>query len=132
MSEPLTEADLLATEAFIKKRRPGPIGPGMIIAMMRHAGAPDPVAEYRFMADRRFRFDYAWPRYLIALEVDGAQWLRQGGRHNRDSDRMKLNYAASLGWRVFRASHDMLRDDLLAVFELIASMIKEIDALEGV
>lgn len=70
---------------------------------------PTPAREYRFHPVRRWRFDFAWPSHKLALECDGGQWTRHGGRHARDSDREKLNAAAVLGWRVLRYSGKMLQ-----------------------
>jgi very-short-patch-repair endonuclease len=65
---------------------------------------PEPVAEFRFHAARRWRFDWAWPERLVAVEIDGGVWI--GGRHNRAggylADMEKLNAAAEAGWRVLR------------------------------
>ncbi len=65
---------------------------------------PEPVEEYKFCEDRRWRFDYAWPKYHIALECEGGLW--SGGRHNRpigyQKDMEKYNNAAFNGWVVFR------------------------------
>jgi hypothetical protein len=66
------------------------------------------VAEYVFAKPRRYRFDWALPDRFIAVEVDGGQWVAGGGRHNRDSDRDKINLAVSLGWRVLRFSTQQL------------------------
>lgn len=73
--------------------------------------APRPVSEYPFSRSvgRKHRFDWAWPQYRIAVEVDGGQWLKNGGRHAGDKDREKLNLAASLRWLVFRFSPEMLK-----------------------
>ena len=64
------------------------------------------VKEYRFHPTRKWRFDYAIPSHLIALEVEGGVWT--GGRHIRASgflgDMEKYNNAALLGWRVFRTT----------------------------
>lgn len=67
--------------------------------------------EHRFHPSRRWRFDFAWPDARVAVEIDGGQWARGGGRHNRDSDREKLNEAAALGWRVLRFSGQMIDRD---------------------
>lgn len=73
---------------------------------------PDPVAEYPYnRPDSKHRFDWAFPDHKVAVEVDGGQWSAGGGRHNRDSDRHKLNIAAALGWRVYRFSPDVLQSD---------------------
>jgi uncharacterized protein YndB with AHSA1/START domain len=65
-----------------------------------------PVAEHRFDPDRRWRFDYAWPDALVALEVEGGVFT--GGRHTRGAgflkDIEKYNRAAVLGWRVLRTT----------------------------
>ena len=67
-------------------------------------GIPAPVEEYRFVKDRRWRFDFAWPKYLVACECEGGIWY--GGRHNRpvgyQKDMEKYNRAAAEGWAVFR------------------------------
>lgn len=67
---------------------------------------PDPVREHRFVPDRRWRFDFAWPDRMLAVEVEGGVW--NGGRHTRgagyERDAEKYNRAAILGWRVLRFS----------------------------
>ena len=77
-------------------------------------GTPiQPVAEYGFdhHLGRKHRFDFAFPDYKVAVEVDGGTWAPHGGRHGTDKDREKLNLAASLGWKVFRFSPQMLQKD---------------------
>lgn len=63
---------------------------------------PGVVTEHRFDAKRRFRFDYAWPSYRIAVEQQGAVWT--GGAHGRGTgitrDYTKLNLAQEQGWVV--------------------------------
>ena len=62
------------------------------------------VKEYKFHFHRRWRFDYAFPAYKVAVEVDGGIWT--GGRHINPAgyinDLEKLNTAASMGWLVLR------------------------------
>ncbi len=43
---------------------------------------PEPVEEFKFLSDRRFRFDYAWPKHMVAVEVEGGIWGKVGG-HTR-------------------------------------------------
>lgn len=68
------------------------------------------VKEYRFHPERRWRFDYAIPSHMIALEVEGGVWT--GGRHTSPKgflgDIEKYNAATLLGWRVFRTTPDAL------------------------
>ena len=79
---------------------------------MRSAGLPTPEREQRLVAGRRFRFDFSWPAQMVALEVDGGEWIQ--GRHQRPggfrSDAEKFSLAAAAGWRVMRATGSMVRD----------------------
>mgnify|MGYP003628050189 FL=1 len=83
------------------------------------AGLPEPVAEHRFAAPRRWRFDWAWPEDMLALEVDGGVWTR--GRHTRGAgflrDIEKLNAAAIAGWSVLRTTPDHVQTQGLADVE---------------
>ena len=81
------------------------------LTLWQQTGLQIPVAEYQFAPPRRWRFDYAWPDSLVAVEFDGGQWVAHGGRHNRDSDREKLNAAAAMGWRVLRYSNQQWERD---------------------
>ncbi len=68
-------------------------------------------AEYRFTETRRWRFDFASPANMLAIEIDGGQWAPRGGRHNSDVDREKSNYAtAALGWRILHFSTKQVED----------------------
>jgi very-short-patch-repair endonuclease len=67
-------------------------------------------AEHRFAPPRRWRFDFAWPANLVAVEVDGGAWV--GGRHTTGSgfhaDCEKMSVAASIGWRVLHLDREMV------------------------
>jgi very-short-patch-repair endonuclease len=82
---------------------------------------PEPTKEHRFHQVRKWRFDYAWitPSHRVAVEIDGGQWVAGGGRHNRDSDREKLNHAAADGWRVLRFSTQQIEREPDACIELL-------------
>ena len=64
----------------------------------------EPVAEYRFHDTRRWRFDYAFPDAMLAVEIEGGVWIK--GRHTRGAgyvnDMEKYNTAIEMGWRVLR------------------------------
>ena len=66
----------------------------------------------RFHPTRRWRFDLAWPRHLLALEIDGGVWTQ--GRHVRGDgfirDLEKMNEAQLAGWRVLRVTPDQVKD----------------------
>lgn len=76
----------------------------------------EPVKEYQFHAQRKWRFDYAFVEAKVALEVEGG--VHTGGRHIRPKgflgDMEKYNTAATLGWRLLRTTPDGLlsRDTL--------------------
>jgi very-short-patch-repair endonuclease len=70
------------------------------------------VKEHRFHQDRKWRFDYAFPTLMVAVEIDGGTWI--SGRHSRGigyrGDCEKMAEAAILGWRVLRFTSDMVKD----------------------
>lgn len=71
----------------------------------------DVVREHRFHPVRRWRFDFAIPARMIAIEAEGMIWAN--GRHNRGSgftqDCEKYNEAAKLGWFVFRFTGNQIK-----------------------
>jgi hypothetical protein len=73
-------------------------------AYCKAVGIPDPNAEVQFHSTRRWRFDYAWPQYRVALEIEGGVFT--GGRHTSGAgfvkDAEKYNYAACMGWAIIR------------------------------
>ena len=76
------------------------------------AAGVDYVREYRFHPVRRWRFDFALPAHMIAVEVEGGTWAR--GRHTRgagfEEDCIKYAEAACLGWRVLRFTTGQAED----------------------
>ena len=82
----------------------------LLASEMRAADLPVPEREHRFDEKRRWRFDFAWPDFKVAAEVDGGIW--SGGRHTtgrgftRDCE--KLNAATLQGWRVYRFTPAMV------------------------
>lgn len=80
--------------------------------MLSWAGLQTPVTEFTFAPPRKWRFDFAWPERLLALEVEGGTWV--SGRHTRgagfEADLEKYNEAALAGWKVLRVTPDMIDD----------------------
>ena len=70
------------------------------------------VREYVFAPPRKWRFDFAWPQFQVAVEVEGGSFV--GGRHGRGpgfaKDCEKYNTATVMGWRVLRVTPRMLAD----------------------
>lgn len=85
-----------------------------VVAYCRSSGWPEPVAEYEFHRDRRWRFDLAWPTLKLALEFEGLCGAGGGmGRHQRvagyRADCEKYSEALCLGWRVLRVTSGQVK-----------------------
>ena len=80
--------------------------PQIVSAYFYSQGLDLPVMEYKFHDTRKWRFDFSWPQYKVALEVEGAIFARTAGRHNRGAgmraDMEKYNAANVLGWNILR------------------------------
>ena len=66
-----------------------------------------PVREFKFHADRKWRFDFCFPTIMLAIEIEGGF----GGRHQRGGfakDIEKYNTATKMGWRVLRYTTAMV------------------------
>ena len=86
---------------------------------LRGLGITGWVPEYRFDALRRFRWDFAWPDQMLAVEVQGGIWRRRGGAHTgtgavRDCE--KLSLGAILGWRVLVVTTDHVKSGAAALW----------------
>lgn len=87
-------------------------------------GLPTPVPEFQFASSikRRWKFDFCWPYWKVALEVEGGIYGRgkacpacnrkSAGAHTSIqrllSDMEKYNCAAAMGWSVIRTTPDGL------------------------
>jgi len=69
-----------------------------------------PEREYKFHPKRKWRFDFALPDRMVAIEIEGGVW--SGGRHTRGSgyikDLEKYNQAALMGWAILRFTSDQV------------------------
>ena len=74
---------------------------------------PEAVREYKFHPKRKWKFDFAWPASMIAVEVEGAVWMEKS-RHTSGKgftdDCVKYNEAALLGWQVLRVVGSQIED----------------------
>lgn len=79
-------------------------------ALCENNGIQVPQPEYRFTELRKWRFDFAWPKHRVALEVEGGAFSK--GRHTRGSgfvkDLEKYSEAAALGWLIIRVTPQQL------------------------
>lgn len=109
-----------------------------LIDQIANSDLPRPELEYKFHPSRRFRFDIAYPEYMVAIEVEGGSWGKpvvchncgtvvkerkrnggmipvfSGGRHNRpggfSKDVEKYNEAAILGWILLRFTPNEIKN----------------------
>jgi len=88
---------------------------------------PKPVQEWRFHSVRRWRFDFAWPDRMVAVECEGGVWSR--GRHVRgkgfENDCEKYSTAAAMGWKVLRVTAGMLDRDALGFLDLLIRALQD-------
>jgi very-short-patch-repair endonuclease len=88
--------------------------------------ASEPEREWRFHPVRKWRFDWAWPDYKVAVECEGGVWMR--GRHTRGQgftdDCWKYSTAAAMGWLVLRCTPGMLREDGAGFVELVKQALE--------
>jgi len=91
-------------------------------ALLKNYRFPNPEREYKFVPDRKWRFDFAYPDKMIAIEIEGGVW--NNGAHTRGrgyiEDTIKYNRAAIEGWTLLRYTADtmgMAVDDLKLLFK---------------
>lgn len=86
-----------------------------------------PTREYQFIADRKWRFDFAWPGKLVAVEVEGGTSFGRS-RHSKgegfERDAAKYNRAAREGWTVLRYSTRMVTSG--EAIDEVVSVIQEL------
>lgn len=84
----------------------------ILASHIEYSGVPKPEREFRFHAQRKWRFDFAWPELRVAAEVEGLMY-GAGGRHQRvvgyQADLEKYNAAAMMGWLVLRFTGNDVR-----------------------
>jgi len=82
-----------------------------LLFQLQMSGLPAPQREYLFHKRRKWRFDFAWPDLMIAVEVEGGVW--SNGRHVRgegyEKDCEKYNEAQMMGWMVLRFTPGMIK-----------------------
>lgn len=85
------------------------------------------VKEFRFHEKRKWRFDYAIPDMMIAVEVEGGAFTQ--GRHTRGkgfiADIEKYNTATSMGWRLFRTTPKEMAENKEHIFSYISKLTEK-------
>lgn len=94
---------------------------------------PPFVREYEFdeLDNRKWRFDFAWPAFRVAVEIHGATFVQ--GRHTRGlgiaKDAEKARAAALQGWHVLPYTDIDFRERKI---EVIQAEILELLTRKGV
>ena len=88
--------------------------------VLRDNELPEPVQEHKFHPTRRWRFDYAFPEYKVAIELEGGIWIQ--GRHTRPqghkNDMEKYTEASLLGWKIIRVEpKDLLSKNTIDIIK---------------
>lgn len=84
----------------------------------------NPTAEFVFHPTRKWRFDFAFPQELVAVEIEGGIFVK--GAHTRGahfrSDCEKYNAAVELGWSVLRyTDREIKRGTAIAQIERVVA-----------
>lgn len=100
-----------------------------LLEQMLEAKLPTPIREYALIPGRRFRADFAWPMFRVAVEVQGGIFRRGGGAHSRPGkimqDMEKHRLATLYDWRLFPvATHHIPNGQALT---LIIELFDRID-----
>jgi len=111
-------------------------------------GLPAPEREYRFGAAaaggpgkglrkrleeaglKDWRFDFAWPNLMLAVEVEGGAWV--GGRHTRGKgfleDLRKYEAAQRMGWTIYRTAGELIKSgNALKTIEQLIRAARELE-----
>ena len=88
-------------------RPPSQLEETLVLHLMAAGLWPRCVRELRFAPPRRFRFDFAFPHEMLAVECQGGVWRRSGkGAHTggtaMENEFEKNNVAVEAGWRVLK------------------------------
>ncbi len=68
---------------------------------VRQAGLPEPEREVKLNSSSAHRWDFVWPRYRLAVEINGGIWKLGGHSTGRgiQRDQLKLTLATLAGYR---------------------------------
>lgn len=79
---------------------------------VRMVGLPDPEREVKLSSEYAHRWDFVWPRYRLAVEINGGIWNVGGHSTGRGilRDMTKLRIATLAGYRSFQFDADAVED----------------------
>lgn len=101
-------AEIWAREEAAAKRR---VLEDRLALQISACQLPVPDREYLFHPTRKWRVDFAWPQFMVLVEIEGL--TREGGRHQRlqgfEADAVKYGEAQRLGFTVVRLTPTQVR-----------------------
>ena len=87
-------------------------------AIWKLAGLPSPQHEASFHPKRKWRIDYFWPQFNLAVEVEGGVFIK--GRHvtgiGSVGDMEKYNYLTLFGFRLLRFTPRQVKSGYASAF----------------
>lgn len=93
----------------------------MLLLSMNSALTRGYQREVRFDPKRKWRFDFAWPKSLVAVEIHGmasfATGHRVGNAHEKDYE--KMNMAQLQGWLVLQFSGRQVMNESAECLDLL-------------
>lgn len=94
--------------------------------MIAPKGMPSPVHDsIKPVPGRKWRCDFAWPDYMLAVEIEGGLY---GGRHVRaqgyTDDCIKYNAIQGEGWFIYRITSIMMRDPTYHIWKIVEELEK--------
>ena len=97
--------------------KPLSVGEETLNLLLRDAHCLSFCREYQFDAQRKWRFDFAWPDKMVAVEIEGR------GRHQSvkgfADDIEKYNAAELAGWTVLRFTPSMVTKEAVKTIERV-------------
>lgn len=77
-----------------------------------------------------WRFDFAWPDLMLAVEVEGGAWV--GGRHTRGKgfleDLRKYQAAQVMGWTIYRTAGELIKSgEAVRIIEQLIQVKRELE-----
>jgi very-short-patch-repair endonuclease len=75
--------------------------------LIKQEGIREPIREFRFTEERRWRCDFVWVPEKVILEVEGGTWMKKGGHTTGtgfQNNCEKYNEATLLGFKVLRVT----------------------------
>ena len=96
------------------KRKPASDREREFIINWANLGGPRLEAQFQFHPTRRWKFDWAHLESRVAIEIQGGTWLHKS-RHVSGTgywgDRIKMNAALRLDWKVFELTSQDISDE---------------------